>query len=157
MILCHSSGGRKKALCCTPNIEAVETINCESDLCEVYGSDACEDEAGYNDDDLFEFGPGSSVLPTRSYITADGRKLWTYDAYAEPDWDSSSHFSDLEKRAGGALPGQSRVKVYKLAQILGSSIYNGYEVTVASREYWPGLKSLYGAGSETLHMVGGYV
>ncbi|ORY61583.1 uncharacterized protein BCR38DRAFT_411445 [Pseudomassariella vexata] len=65
-----------------------------------------------------------------------------------------AHLNHLEVRA--ALPGQPRPKTIQLAKLLGTAIYKGKELTLTSRPYWPGLKSLKGDGSETLVIKGGY-
>lgn len=138
--------GRKRALCCTPNTQALQTETCDYDLCKlIENRAACDDEAGYNDEEGY-----TSLLRRSSYVTGDGRTLWTY----EDGGVTGEHENHLEAR--GAYPGQARPKLLSLAKLTGSAIYKGKDLAVKSRPYWPGLKSLSGDGSETLLIRGGF-
>ncbi|QSZ31930.1 hypothetical protein DSL72_001499 [Monilinia vaccinii-corymbosi] len=140
------SWGRKKSLCCTPNPEALLTESCDLDLCSlIENRAACEDEAGYNDE------LGISSLNKRSYITSDGKTLWTYDNV--DNGDSDKHWNYLE---GRVVPGGARQKILQLKTLLGTPIYGAKELVLTSRPYWPGLKSLKGDGSKTLVLKGGF-
>ncbi|KAM7215378.1 hypothetical protein V8F06_009239 [Rhypophila decipiens] len=138
--------GRKRALCCTPNTQALQTETCDYDFCKlIENRAACDDEAGYNDEEGY-----TSLLRRSSYVTGDGQTLWTY----EDGVVTEEHENHLEARA--ALPGQARPKLLSLVKLTGTAIYKGKELAVTIRPYWPGLKSLTGDGKDTLFIRGGY-
>ncbi|KAG6187812.1 hypothetical protein E4U27_007679 [Claviceps purpurea] len=142
------SWGRKRALCCTPNTQKLQTETCDYDLCNLLENRAaCEDEAGYDDEEGY-----TSILKRSSYITGDGRTLWTYDDGGEDETDDEK--SHLYPRI--IAPGKARPKVLSLVKWTGSAIYKGYDLVVTSRPYRPGLASLKGDGADTLFIRGGY-
>ncbi|KAG6039145.1 hypothetical protein E4U41_003161 [Claviceps citrina] len=143
------SWGRKRALCCTPNTNALQTETCDFDSCKLTENRAaCEDEAGYNDEE-----GSTSLLRRSSYVTGDGRTLWTYEIGGETGEGEDEDENHLEARA---LPGQPRSKFLNLVKLTGSAIYKGKDLALQSRPYWPGLKSLKGDGADTLFIRGGY-
>ncbi|EFX06695.1 chitinase [Grosmannia clavigera kw1407] len=141
---------RKKALCCTPNLETLTTMTCDADLC---ADDSCEtDEHDYDDypTSVFERAydnGGMSSLRVRSYEAADGNTWFNYD--------ESIDFNLLEKRGPKARPGQSRSGSFILNDILKTGFY-GAQLAWESRPYPSGLKVLKGDGSSTLSLPGGY-
>ncbi|KAG6238482.1 hypothetical protein E4U25_001673 [Claviceps purpurea] len=142
------SWGRKRALCCTPNTQKLQTETCDYDLCNLLENRAaCEDEAGYDDEEGY-----TSILKRSSYIAGDGRTLWTYDDGGEDETDDEN--SHLYPRI--IAPGKARPKVLSLVKWTGSAIYKGYDLVVTSRPYRPGLASLKGDGADTLFIRGGY-
>ncbi|KAG6019992.1 hypothetical protein E4U40_006498 [Claviceps sp. LM458 group G5] len=88
------------------------------------------------------------------YTTGDGRTLWTYDDGGDDETDDEG--SHVYARIIPRLPGSPRSVTLKLAEITGSAIYKGLEMTVTSRPYRSGLNSLKGDGSDTLFIRGGY-
>lgn len=140
-------GGRKRALCCTPNTQTIQTEVCNYDLCSLIENLAvCDDEAGYNDEEGY-----TSLLKRSSYVTGDGQTLWTYE-----DGGVMEENEDHLKAAKSPLPGQSRPRTLFLAKLTGAAFFKGKELVVKSRPYWPGLMSLRGDGKDTLLIRGGY-
>ncbi|KAG6021479.1 hypothetical protein E4U19_005696 [Claviceps sp. Clav32 group G5] len=88
------------------------------------------------------------------YTTGDGRTLWTYDDGGDDETDDEG--SHVYARIIPRLPGSPRSVTLKLAEITGSAIYKGLEMTVTSRPYRSGLNSLKGDGSDTPFTRGGY-
>ncbi|KAG5951737.1 hypothetical protein E4U53_002386 [Claviceps sorghi] len=143
------SWGRKRALCCTPNTAKLQSSTCDLDTCQlIENRPACADEAGYDDE------PGyTSLLRRSSYVTGNGQTLWTYANGGDGgDDEADENDNHLERR----VPGGVRSKIIPLAKVTGSAIYQGKNLVMTSRPYWPGLKSLLGDGSDTLPLRGGY-
>lgn len=130
------------SLCCTVNAEAIETMTCDYDICNEDGYD-CDDEVGPVEDDDDD----STIISKRSYETADGRTLWSYD---------SGYEHEIEARATKARPGEPRAMLVNLEKLVKTAIYKGKSFEVTSRPYWPGLASLKGDGSSTLVLKGGF-
>ena len=84
-------------------------MTCKYDLCDEYDG-ACEDEAGYNDDELFGLGEFSTaVVFKRSYTTVDGRLLWTYDSIGSTDnWSDYKSLLVLRRVSRAGLFSGSR-------------------------------------------------
>ncbi|UKZ93576.1 uncharacterized protein TrAFT101_008486 [Trichoderma asperellum] len=142
------SWGRKRALCCTPNTQTLQTAVCDYDLCNlIENRAACDDEAGYDDEEGY-----TTLLKRSSYVTGDGQMLWNYKDGGMVE-ENEYH---LETRGARALPGQPRPKGLSLFKLTGETIYKGLTLGLKSRPYWPGLKSLTGDGKDTLFIRGGY-
>uniref|UniRef100_A0A0N7HV81 chitinase n=1 Tax=Hypocrella siamensis TaxID=696354 RepID=A0A0N7HV81_9HYPO len=154
------SWGRKRALCCTPNMQTLQTETCDLDLCKLFENRlACDDEAGdYDSESYSEAGydateEGYTAWVRRSsYVTGDGKILWTYEDSGMPELNKRH----IESDAGSAVPGKPRHTILSLVEFTGSALYRGKNLVVTSRPYWPGLKSLKGDGSDTLQLRGGY-
>lgn len=139
-------GGRKRALCCTPNTQTLQTAVCDYDLCNlIENRAACDDEAGYNDQEGY-----TSLLKRSSYVAGDSQVLWTY----QDSGITEENENNIEARR--PKPGQARSTILLLGELTGSAIYKGKQLTLQSRPYWPGLKSLKGDGKDTLFIRGGY-
>lgn len=139
-------GGRKRALCCTPNTQTLQTAVCDYDLCNlIENRAACDDEAGYNDQEGY-----TSLLKRSSYVSGDSQVLWTY----QDSGITEENENNIEARR--PKPGQARSTILLLGELTGSAIYKGKQLTLQSRPYWPGLKSLKGDGKDTLFIRGGY-
>ncbi|KAG6197388.1 hypothetical protein E4U50_007948 [Claviceps purpurea] len=141
------SWGRQRSLCCTINNEKLQTHTCDFDLCSLpeYRA-ACGDEALHDDEE-----GGTSIARRSPYTTSDGRTLWTYEIGGGDEMDDRS---DLDIQ-GRSPPGRPRRRIMRMKNLAGT-LYTALELTVTSRPYRPGLKSLKGDGSDTLLIRGGY-
>ncbi|RDW83598.1 glycoside hydrolase family 18 protein [Aspergillus mulundensis] len=130
--------GRKKALCCTPNTEALQKMDCNVDVCDTLNEDYdCDDEDGIPVSPVYSFNK-------RSYQVNDGQVMWEYDS---PHW--------LEKRAGAKpKPGDPRTMVVALTTMFKSAIFE--DVHVTTRSYRPGLDLFKYDGANTLGIKGAY-
>ncbi|KAG6045483.1 hypothetical protein E4U39_002349 [Claviceps sp. Clav50 group G5] len=99
---------------------------------------------------MFIRGNAPTPVATDDY----GRTLWTYDDGGDDETDDEG--SHVYARIIPRLPGSPRSVTLKLAEITGSAIYKGLEMTVTSRPYRSGLNSLKGDGSDTPFTRGGY-
>ncbi|KAG8165716.1 hypothetical protein KVR01_004268 [Diaporthe batatas] len=127
---------RSKALCCQPNQDTLQTLDCDADLC-ADNQAACDDEAGYDDSD------GFGSVTKRSYISSDGRRWNSYS--------SSLHL--LEDRAK-TRPGDRRKMILNIPKVVGSSIYG--VLNLESIQYPPGAKMFSGDGASTVPIKGGF-
>lgn len=125
-------GYREKSLCCTPNLDALKTLACDTDTCT--DDDACDDESGLLD--------SSGVLYKRSYQDGQGRTLWSY-----------SESGPLELRVP-PRPGSPRTMFLEIPKLLGTNIYGA--LRMVSRPYKPGLTVATGDGASTLPLQGGF-
>ncbi|KAJ6071566.1 hypothetical protein N7499_009580, partial [Penicillium canescens] len=129
---------RKKALCCSPNPDAMKTLNCNADLCEDE-EDECANETGFIDSST----DGFSSVSKRSYELSDGKVMWSYNR------------PEIEERAKPNIkPGDPRTMTIYLNTILRSSIFK--DLDLRTRAYATGLNVLKGDGASTLPVQGGF-
>lgn len=131
-------GYRKKALCCSPNPDAMKTLNCNADLCEDE-EDECANETGFIDSST----DGFSSVSKRSYKLSDGKVMWSYNR------------PEIEARAKPNIkPGDPRTMTLYLNTLLRSSLFKDLELR--TRAYPTGLNVLKGDGASTLPVQGGF-
>ncbi|KAJ5360513.1 bacteriodes thetaiotaomicron symbiotic chitinase variant 3 [Penicillium concentricum] len=130
--------GRKKALCCSPNPTALETLTCDADLCSDF-DEGCDEEDGF-------VGEGDgyyTLLSKRSYELSNGKRMWSY---------GPPHV--IESRVA-TVPGKARSLKIAIDAITGSSLFKD-GMKRLFRPYPPGLKVFKGEGSSTLGLAGGF-
>lgn len=129
------TGGRKKALCCSPNPTSLETLTCDIDLCIGYDGCGVEDAIEGEGDGYYE------LLSKRSYELPNGQRMWSYGLP-----------NIIEARV---VPGQTRTFNLLVGKIVGSSLFES-DLRLLSRIYSAGLKVFKGDGSSTLGLFGGF-